>query len=143
MQTITSRALELTKQLYTSTAIRKYDPKLSEQIAGYNRLMQADLDGGRVRWLASSQSQLGDWSINRGGIEHLLNSLQEQKIVAGIVVLTKSGAVVNSMPVAEVAEKLKDVRWLDGKGEFCWVDENFNPIDRNRDRYITDPDEPM
>jgi hypothetical protein len=134
-------ALKLSTELYTSTAIKPFDPALSEKIAGYNRLFQAYINGRRVRWLAASQSSQGDWGINRGGLSYLLDELQKQKIAAGVVVLVKKREVISTALVGDVGAKLKAVSWLDlGRGAFCWIDVNFNPIDRHRERYITDPD---
>ena len=139
---IARRALELASELYTNKSIRPYEPALSEKIAGYNRLYRADLDIGRIRLLAASQSLRGDYGINRGGIDHLVDGLKERKIVAGVVVLTRRLVVVNKSLVTDVWEKIKDAHWLEGQGAFCWVGDDFCPVNRDRG-YITDPDEPM
>ena len=141
---ITQRALELTDGLYTNSAIKRYDPKLEEQIAGLNRLYQGSFSFGRVRWLVSGQSHLGDYGVNRGGIDHLRLGLHDDKIVAGVVVLVKKYTIINKSLVSDVSRRIECADWLDlGRGQFCSVDQSFNLIDRDHGRFITDPDAPM
>src|SRR4051812_2068642 len=115
MDEITRRALELTDQLFTNPANRRFDQKLEQEIAGLNRLYQGDHDIGRVRWLVSNQSMRGDYGLNHNGTLYLRDALPQLKIAAGIVVLTKRGSqIVNKLPVTEVWERVKNANWLSG-----------------------------
>jgi hypothetical protein len=138
-------AIEAAARLYTNDPIiKRFDPELEKQIAGFNHLHQGDLPGvGRVRFLSSFPGQRGDWSISRSGLRYLLDALAAGKIQAGIVVLKQGAKVSNAKSATEVSEKLKDAVWLDyGNGEFTWVNFNFEPTNKpsGSGSYITDPD---
>jgi hypothetical protein len=139
---IVAWAIEAANRLYTDPNIRRFDPELEKRIAGKNSIFQGDHNGARARWVASYPGSRGDWGLNKGGLVYFQTELEADKIAAGIVVLKRGKDTVAARPVTEVWPKVKNANWMDlGDGEFCWVDENFNPATGNSNRYITNPDE--
>ena len=90
-----------------------------------NQLHVARKDIGRVGVLEARQSYPpdGDWGLNKAGLEYLAGAQQQQKIVAGIVLLSANYSdVVNVAPVQTVILNLQNIAPRGGPhGPFWWV----------------------
>ena len=145
---IVLRAIEEAKTLYSNPRIRRYKRDLEKEKANKNHLHIGRFnDIGRIEYLVSYPGSRGDWSLSKSGAIYLKDLVEEGKAAVGIVLLRSKGQNVGALSILEVWPKLQNAVWYDfGEGEFCWVNEKFEPTTNSQslspDRYVEDPDEP-
>jgi hypothetical protein len=143
---IVEKALMYARGMFRDPDFREFMPERIEQIGCQpNTLFQADKDISRVRMLVSYQSEIGDWGLNRAGLDYLLTAQQEGKITVGVVVLTadftsvtKAGWIVPVFDAFRAAPLRRGRRY----GPYYWSDADLRPAPPrgSSGRYISDPD---
>ena len=97
--------------------------------------------------LVAYQSALDkDWALSEGGVSHLMEALEQKRIVAGAVVLTGDFKTVTAIAmVADVLAKPERQcrRGSDPHGEYYWVTRAFQVAQsvRASSAYVASPDE--
>ena len=138
------KALAYARGLFDDSDFKPFSHELREKICYPNQGYIAHKEIGKigvvVAWAATLEH---DWGLNKRGMEQLDSAQDQQKIVAGIVLLSANyNEVINVAPVQTVILNLQNIAPRNGPhGPFWWVDKNFRFAPPRGGSSVVDPNE--